>query len=118
MPLVLNRTPRAVGPMSPDTLNPIGLAIIHHQGWSPTLGVSCGTGALPGPLGQKSILAVQLWGEPAPFGGLPPTPPFYIRCLSSDVEGVRLGVEGAKPPCSTAGPKGRGATLRETFGFT
>ena len=28
------------------------------------------------------------------------------------------GVEGAKPPCSTAGPKGRGATLRETFGFT
>jgi hypothetical protein len=27
------------------------------------------------------------------------------------------GVEGAEPPSSTAGPKARGATLRETEGF-
>ena len=67
--------------MSPDTLNPIGLFIIHYQQASRPVVNSCETGGLEGPLGQKSILAVQLWGEPAPFGGLPPTPPFYINLV-------------------------------------
>ena len=72
---LFNRTPRAVGPMSPDTLNPIGLFIIHYQQASRPVVNSCETGGLEGPLGQKSILAVQLWGEPA-LRAFPPHPPF------------------------------------------
>ena len=61
--------------MSPDTLNPIGLFIIHYQQASRPVVNSCETGGLEGPLGQKSILAVQLWGEPA-LRAFPPHPPF------------------------------------------
>ena len=79
------RTTRAKGPRGPDTLNPNGISIIQPMGAfnrPPWLHVE------PGPL--RGPYAINLFSLCSCGGSrqlccLPPAPPFYIRCLSSDV---------------------------------
>ena len=69
MPLVLNRTPRAIGPMSPDTLNPNGSSIIRFAHVEP--------GPFRGPSTINELRCVALGGAGA-FGTFPPNPPFTL----------------------------------------
>ena len=61
-------------PKAPDTLKPIGVAIIQEQGLLARPCPSCGIAALQGLLHQKSIFAVKLWGEPEASPPSPHTP--------------------------------------------
>ena len=61
-------------PKAPDTLKPIGVAIIQLLGLLTKPAASCGIAALQGLLHQKSIFAVKLWGEPEASPPSPHTP--------------------------------------------
>ena len=71
----------------------------------------------PGPLrGPSAINLFSLCsprGEPAAKLPSPLDPPFTSSACHLMLFLQLRGVEGAEPPCSTAGPEARGATLRE-----
>ena len=94
---------------SPDTLNPIGSSIFHFVQVEP--------GPFRGPSAKNLFSLCSCGGSRPPLGAFPPHPPFTSAACQLMLFSYLPGVKGVYPLCRTAGPKGRGPTLRESFSF-
>ena len=65
----------------------------------------------------KMYFRCAVLGGAGGFASFPPNPPFTSAACQLMLLLKLLGVEGAEPPSSSAGPKARAATLRSTLGW-